>query len=137
MSAAALLAAVASRKQQGTAPTLRRNPLYRSNPAKRQPLFGREREGGASLREAASLATPIVLPRLFGREREGGASLREAASLATLSRLPPLLEEFSRLICVGLDLGLEIVYTGELPLGALEVEEIQANLLAVEHQTRV
>ena len=26
-------------------------------PAKRQPLFGREREGGASLREAASLAT--------------------------------------------------------------------------------
>ena len=102
-----------------------------------QLLFGREREGGASLREAASLATPTVLPRLFGREREGGASLREAASLATPSRLPPLLEEFSRLICVGLDLGIEIVYTGERPLGALEVEEIHANLLAVEHQTRV
>ncbi len=59
---------------------------------KRQPLFGREREGGASLREAASLA---VLPRpfhLFGREREGGTSLREAASLAVppyFLTLPP------------------------------------------------
>ena len=31
-------------------------------PTKRQPLFGREREGGASLREAASLAPPLIVP---------------------------------------------------------------------------
>ena len=47
---------------------------------KRQPLFGREREGGASLREAASLA----YSHWFYSSGEGvwgrGASLREAAS---------------------------------------------------------
>ena len=54
------------------------------NQLKPQPLSGREREGGAFLRKAASLAYPPKLePQLlFGREREGGASLREAASLA-------------------------------------------------------
>ena len=54
------------------------------NQLKPQPLSGREREGGAFLRKAASLASPPKLePQLlFGREREGGASLREAASLA-------------------------------------------------------
>ena len=41
-------------------PPLRRNQLRRTAPAKRQPLFGREREGGASLREAASLAYPRI-----------------------------------------------------------------------------
>ena len=57
-----------------------------------QLLFGREREGGASLREAASLAYPAPSPQLlFGREREGGASLREAASLAYPTPSPQLL----------------------------------------------
>ena len=46
-----------------------------------QLLFGRGPGGGASLREAAS---PGVLPprSLSGREREGGAFRRKAASLA-------------------------------------------------------
>ena len=39
---------------------------------KRQLLFGREREGGASLREAASLAYLAHFPLLFGRERREG-----------------------------------------------------------------
>ena len=53
-------------------------------------VFGREREGGASGTEAASLAKPLSVPSsVFGREREGGASGTEAASLAILSlRLP-------------------------------------------------
>ena len=45
------------RRQVTNAPPLRRNHLCRSHQVKRQPLFGREREGGASLREAASLAS--------------------------------------------------------------------------------
>ena len=46
-------------------------------------VFGREREGGASGTEAASLAKPLSVPySVFGREREGGASGTEAASLA-------------------------------------------------------
>ena len=61
--------------------TLRRNPLCRSTQLKRQPLFGREREGGASLREAASLATPASPSRLFRRGPGGGRfSIREAPS---------------------------------------------------------
>ena len=62
-------------------PPFRRNQASRSNPAKRQPLFGREREGGASLREAASLATPASPPRLFRRGSGGGRfSIREVPS---------------------------------------------------------
>ena len=34
--------------------------LQKNSQAYSQPLFGREREGGASLREAASLATPSL-----------------------------------------------------------------------------
>ena len=63
-----------------THPPHRRNQLCRSNQLKRQPLFGREREGGASLREAASLALLSLIyssgEGVWGR----GASLREAAS---------------------------------------------------------
>ena len=40
-------------------------PEEKSQP-KRQPLFGREREGGASLREAASLAYPCLSPQNAG-----------------------------------------------------------------------
>ena len=69
--AAALSAAVDSRKLQETAPTFRRNQLCRNAHPKRQPLFGREREGGASLREAASLAIPPSLFPRKGRAREG------------------------------------------------------------------
>ena len=58
MSAAALSAAVDAIISQKAASTFRRNPLRSNNHPKRQPLFGREREGGASLREAASLASP-------------------------------------------------------------------------------
>ena len=43
----------------------RRNHPRRNNRRQRQPLFGREREGGASLREAAFLASPQ--PVLIGR----------------------------------------------------------------------
>ena len=43
---------------------------------------------GASLREAASPQN-LHTPCLFGREREGGASLREAASLAYPSHISP------------------------------------------------
>jgi len=68
-SAAALSAAVDSINKQKTAPTLRRNRLRRSTQLKRHPLFGREREGGASLREAASLAYPHFRSAL--RERSG------------------------------------------------------------------
>ena len=35
--------------------------LRRNTQAYSQLLFGREREGGASLREAASLATPVIV----------------------------------------------------------------------------
>ena len=58
LSAAALSAAVDAIKLIRNAPTFRRNQLCRSIQLERQPLFGREREGGASLREAASLAYP-------------------------------------------------------------------------------
>ena len=58
MSAAALSAAVDVIISQEAALTFRRNLLRSNNYPKRQPLFGREREGGASLREAASLASP-------------------------------------------------------------------------------
>ena len=56
MSAAALSAAVDSHKHIGDIPNFQAEPSKKNNPAKRQLLFGREREGGASLREAASLA---------------------------------------------------------------------------------
>ncbi len=94
--------------------------------------------GEALLSEKRPLPPAFSHPQQPFREGARGRGLSQKGRLPrSTSRLPPLLEEFSRLICVGLDLGLEIVYTGELPLGALEVEEIQANLLAVEHQTRV
>ena len=56
--AAALSAAVTTTTLQGTAPTSQGQPVWRKNQLEPQLLFGREREGGASLREAASLATP-------------------------------------------------------------------------------
>ena len=60
-------------------PTHRRNQASRRVSLKRQSLFGREGSGGrgASLREAASppRISRSFHPRLFGREREGGASL--------------------------------------------------------------
>ena len=60
-STAALSAAVDSSPLQRRTPLLlRRNQARRNNNPKRQPLFGREREGGASLREAASLASPFL-----------------------------------------------------------------------------
>ena len=94
--------------------------------------------GEALLSEKRPLPPALSHPKQPFREGARGRGLSQKGRLPrSTSRLPPLLEEFSGLICVGLDLGLEIVYTGELPLGALEVEEIQANLLAVEHQTRV
>ena len=56
MSAAALSAAVDSHKHIGDIPNFQAEPSKKNNPAKRQPLFGREGSGGrgASLREAAS-----------------------------------------------------------------------------------
>ena len=72
MSAAALSAAVDSTKLIKGAFTLRRNQAGRTAPLERQPLFGREREGGASLREAASLAYLAHFPLLFERERREG-----------------------------------------------------------------
>ena len=76
-------------------------------PAKRQPLFGREREGGASLREAASLAYPYVRPSLRERGSGGEALLfREAAS-------PPEYPLLFHCLC-------EIVEGGFVELGAAE-----------------
>ena len=87
--------------------THRRNQLCRSNPAKRQPLFGREREGGASLREAASLAYLYVCPSLRERGSGGEALLfREAAS-------PPESPSLFHCFC-------EIVEGGFVELGAAE-----------------
>ena len=56
--AAALSAAVTSTDLQGTALTFQAEPTMQKHPLKRQPLSGREREGGAFLRKAASLAFP-------------------------------------------------------------------------------
>ena len=53
-------------------PTLRRNQLRRTTHPKRPPLFGREREGGASLREAASLAIPLSFHKLMVNGADGG-----------------------------------------------------------------
>ena len=63
-------------------PPLRRNQLRRSHQLKRQPLFGRGGLGERRFSQRSGLSPRISLYRLFGREREGGASLREAASLA-------------------------------------------------------
>ncbi len=60
MSAAALSAAVDSTYSQETAPNSQGHTVrkkYQFNP---QPFFGWEREGGASCKEAASLAFPLV-----------------------------------------------------------------------------
>ena len=61
------------------------------NPAKRQPLFGREREGGASLREAASLAYPHFRSALRERGSGGEALLTEKRPLPQSSPRPSLL----------------------------------------------
>ena len=90
-SAAALSAAVDSINKQKTAPTLRRNQLRRSTQLKRQPLFGREREGGASLREAASLAYPYFRSALRERGSGGEALLTEKRPLPPSSPRPSLL----------------------------------------------
>ena len=77
------------RRQVANAPTLRRNQTRRSNPAKRQPLFGREGSGGrgASLREAAS--PPSVPFPMSLREGVRGRVLlyREALSPGITSSL--------------------------------------------------
>ena len=81
MSAAALSAAVDSRKPIEDRTPLTGGTNY-AKPAQlqRPPLFGREREGGASLREAASLAYPQY-PFLSSEEGPGeGFLFREAAS---------------------------------------------------------
>ena len=62
MSAAALSAAVDSTYSQETAPNSQGHTVrkkYQFNP---QPFFGWEREGGASCKEAASLAFPLTFP---------------------------------------------------------------------------
>ena len=61
----------------------RRNQLRRSTHPKRQPLFGREREGGASLREAASLAASHRPPLSAGR---GGSVSRRDHNQAARNR---------------------------------------------------
>ena len=62
MVAAALSAAVTSTTPQETAPNFHGRTVRRKNQPEPQPLFGREREGGASLREASSLASPSPSP---------------------------------------------------------------------------
>ena len=56
--AAALSAAVTTTQSIGDASSLQAEPTMQKHPLKRQPLSGREREGGAFLRKAASLASP-------------------------------------------------------------------------------
>ena len=55
--AAALSAAVTTTQSIGDASSLQAEPTMQKHPLKRQPLSGREREGGAFLRKAASLAS--------------------------------------------------------------------------------
>ena len=62
--------------------------LEATNPAKRQSLFGREREGGASLREAASLAYPHFRSALRERGSGGEALLTEKRPLPQSSPRP-------------------------------------------------
>ncbi len=95
-SAAALSAAVDSINKQKTAPTFRRNQLRRSTQLKRQPLFGREREGGASLREAASLAYPHFRSALRERGSGGETLLSEKRPLPQSSPRPSFAGIFLR-----------------------------------------
>ena len=72
-----------------THPPLRRNQLCRSNPAKRQPLFGRRGSGGrgASLREAASPPSVSPPPSFRKGARGRGLFFRKDLSLAS-SQIP-------------------------------------------------
>ena len=58
MSAAALSAAVDSYNFNGEHTHFQAEPILQKNYPQRQPLSGREREGEAFLRKAASLALP-------------------------------------------------------------------------------
>ena len=60
--------------------------VRRKNQAYSQPLFGRGGLGERRFSQRSGLSPRISLYRFFGREREGGASLREAASLAYPAR---------------------------------------------------
>ena len=66
MSAAALSAAVDSTNSQETAPNSQGHTVRKKKQCNPQPFFGWEREGGASCKEAASLAFPLVPPRRRG-----------------------------------------------------------------------
>ena len=83
--AAALSAAVTTTQQQETAPTLRRNRLRRSIPAKRQPLFGR---GGLGERRFSQRsASPPESPPPSSLEegaRGRGLFYRKGPSLAII-----------------------------------------------------
>ena len=65
MSAAALSAAVDSYNFNGEHTHFQAEPILQKNYPKRQPLSGREREGEALLRTAASLALPHQSPTRF------------------------------------------------------------------------
>ncbi len=62
MSAAALSAAVDSTYSQKTAPNPQGHTVRKKYQLNPQPFFGWEREGGASCKEAASLAFPLTFP---------------------------------------------------------------------------
>ena len=84
ISAAALSAAVDSTKLQGTAPNSQAEPTPQKQPTP-TPAALRERGvwGERRFSQRSGLSPQHLLhPSLFGREREGGASRREAASLA-------------------------------------------------------
>ena len=65
MSAAALSAAVDAYNFNGEHFHFQAEPILQKNYPKRQPLSGREREGEAFLRKAASLALPHQSPTRF------------------------------------------------------------------------
>ena len=99
--AAALSAAVPTTQPVGNAPApFRRNHLCKSTPVKRQPLFGREREGGGFSAEKPLPARARTFPVQLLVERGSGGEalvLREAASPGEFHRLPLMLSHLEGL----------------------------------------
>ncbi len=83
--AAALSAAVTIAQPIGGTPNSQAEPTPKSQPTQSPDALRERGSGGeALLSEKRPLPQNLHTPCLFGREREGGASRREAASLAPL-----------------------------------------------------
>ena len=88
MSAAALSAAVDSRKPIRKRSSPRRNPLRRSRTLKRQPLFGRGGLGERRFSQRSGLSPSVSPTSSLGEGARGrGLLFREAPSLAIIHNL--------------------------------------------------